>query len=204
MSQSDDGRDGADRVARGARALAPDELATTTFWPHAPPHYLSESGVFMVTAGTWRRQQLFHDAVRLRLLHDTLLTTASRYDWRLEAWAVLPNHYHFIAAAPSDASTLRAWVREVHSRTAIGLNRLDGLSGRKVWHNYWETRLTYANAYLARLHYVHQNPVKHGIVRDATQYLWCSAAWFESNATPAQVRTVYSFRTDRLNVIDDF
>jgi putative transposase len=73
-----------------------------------------------------------------------------------------------------------------------------------VWHNFRETRLTYMKSYLARLNYVHQNPVKHGLVRVANEYPWCSAGWFEQTVTPAQVRTIYSFGSDRLNVNDDF
>jgi len=38
----------------------------------------------------------------------------------------------------------------------------------------------------------------------ANQYQYCSAAWFERTATPAQVNTIYSFKTDRINVHDDF
>jgi putative transposase len=38
----------------------------------------------------------------------------------------------------------------------------------------------------------------------ATQYRWCSAAWFERTATPAQVRTVYRFKTDKVSVLDNF
>jgi len=81
---------------------------------------------------------------------------------------------------------------------------LDGARGRKVWYNFWETKLTYEKSLLARLNYVHQNAVKHGLVPEANQYPWCSAAWFERTATPAQVKTVYSFKTDRIRVIDDF
>ena len=44
----------------------------------------------------------------------------------------------------------------------------------------------------------------HGLVRVANQYRWCSAAWFERTATPAQVRTIYGFKTDQVNVLDDF
>ena len=95
-------------------------------------------------------------------------------------------------------------MRELHSRTAIALNRHDGTPGRKIWHNYWDTRLTQEKSYLARLHYVHQNPVKHGVVTDASLYPCCSAAWFERTATPAQVKTIYSFKTDQLHVNDDF
>ena len=81
---------------------------------------------------------------------------------------------------------------------------MDGSPGQKVWHDYRETRLTYKKSYLARLNYVHQNPVKHGLVHVASQYPWCSAGWFEQNATASQVRTVYSFGVDRVKVDDSF
>jgi putative transposase len=84
------------------------------------------------------------------------------------------------------------------------INRLDGTPGRMVWHNYWETRLTYQRSYLARLNYVHQNAVLHRLVAVANQYRWCSAAWFERTATAAQVRSIYSFKTDQVRVHDDF
>jgi putative transposase len=38
----------------------------------------------------------------------------------------------------------------------------------------------------------------------ANQYRWCSAAWFERTASPAQVKTIYGFKIDRLKVQDDF
>jgi hypothetical protein len=31
-----------------------------------------------------------------------------------------------------------------------------------------------------------------------------SAAWFERTASPAQVKTIYSFNTDKLQVSDDY
>jgi putative transposase len=92
----------------------------------------------------------------------------------------------------------------LHEKTAKWINRLDGVAGRKGWHNFWETRLTYEKSYLARLNYVHQNPVKHGLVAVANQYPWCSAAWFERTARPSQMKTVYGFNTDRLKVLDDY
>jgi len=193
----------------GVRELAPalesgGKPPHSTSWPHAPTHRLTETGVYMVTAATYRKQRLFYDGPRLRMLHNALLTVADQHAWRLEAWTVFPNHYHFIAHAPADAGTLTIFLRELHSRTAVALNHQDDAPGRKVWHNYWDTQLTHEASYLARLHYVHQNPVKHGVVALASQYPWCSAAWFERTATPAQVKTIYSFKTDRIHVQDDF
>ncbi|CAG0929245.1 partial REP-associated tyrosine transposase, partial [Planctomycetaceae bacterium] len=158
-------------------------------WPHAPTHKLAGSGTFMVTAGTYRKQKLFKDGPLLRMLHRALLTIAAKHEWQLEAWAVFPNHYHFIGHSPEAADSLVAFLGELHSRTAIALNRELGTPGRKVWHNYWESRLTFEKSYFARLHYVHSNPVQHGLVAVANQYSCCSAAWFERTASPAQVRT---------------
>jgi putative transposase len=95
-------------------------------------------------------------------------------------------------------------LRILHTKTARWVNQLDGTPQRQVWHNFWETRLTFQNSYLARLNYVHQNPARHGLVAVSNQYPWCSAAWFERTASPAQVKSVYGFKIDRLRVLDEF
>jgi putative transposase len=186
------------------RDAEPDPLAAGRDWPHAPLHRLSDQGTYLVTAGTYRKEHVFGGADRLDYLETTLLAQAKEAGWRLEAWAVFPNHYHFVGHAQPDCQGLADWIQALHARTATQVNELDQRAGRRVWFNYWETQLTFETSYLARLNYVHQNPVKHGLVRVANQYRWCSAAWFERTATSAQVRTIYGFKTDQVNVHDDF
>ncbi len=173
-------------------------------WPHAPVHRLSDHGTYLVTAGTLYKQHFFRSSERLDFLEGKLLQLARQYFWQLEAWAVFPNHYHFIAHSQPGSEPLNGFLRDLHAATALYLNRLEMMPGRQVWHNFWETKLTFERSYLARLNYVHNNPVKHGLVPVANQYRWCSAAWFERTATPAQVKTIYSFKTDQLRVLDDF
>ena len=141
----------------------------------------------------------------MKVLHRGLLSVAQKFGWRLEAWAVFSNHYHFVGHSPDEgAESLAQMLGFLHEKTAKWINRLDEKAGRKVWHNFWETRLTYKKSYLARLNYVHQNPVRHGLVPVANQYPWCAAGWFERVARPAQVKTIYGFKTDRLKVLDDY
>lgn len=173
-------------------------------WPHAPLHRLSEHGTYIVTAATLHRQHHFSCAPRLDLLQHKLLELAQQYGWQLEAWAIFSNHYHFVGHAQSGSEKLNFFLGHLHSVTALEINRLDNTAGRQVWHNFWETQLTFKRSYLARLNYVHQNPVKHGVVRMPNQYRWCSAAWLERTATTAQVKTIYSFKTDKVHVLDDF
>ena len=173
-------------------------------WPHAPVHQLSEQGAYIVTAGTYRKEHHFASLDRLHLLHDHLLALAPRYGWPLQAWAVFSNHYHFVALSPDDPASLRAFLQHLHSDTARAVNRLDGADDRRVWFTYWDTHLTYDRGYLARLRYVHENPVHHGLVRNAADYEWCSARWFEATASPAFFQVVSSFKIDRIALRDDF
>jgi putative transposase len=92
----------------------------------------------------------------------------------------------------------------LHRELALRLNRIDAASGRRVMYEFWDTHLTFEKSWLARLNYVHQNAVKHGLVPVANQYPWCSAGWFESNARAGFVKSVYSFKTDAIKVPDDF
>lgn len=181
--------------------------ARETPWPHAPPHRLCERGTFIVTAATHNKEHHFRGAERLGVLHRGLLTVARDFDWQLEAWAVFSNHYHFIGhpgESLPDAKNLSQMLGVLHTRTAGWINQLDAAPDRQVWFNFWETRLTYEKSYLARLNYVHQNPVKHRLVPVARAYPWCSAGWFERTAPDAMVKTIYSFKTDQLTVKDDY
>ena len=133
--------------------------AADTSWPHAPEHRLSVRGTYFVTAGTYQRQHRFADKARLAVLHRGLLKVAADFGWRLEAWAVFSNHYHFVGHSPADADTAKSlslMLGLLHEQTAKWVNKLDAAAGRKVWHNFRETRLTYEKSYLARLNYTHQ------------------------------------------------
>lgn len=173
-------------------------------WHHSPSHLFVPNQAYMVTAGTLAKQQLFDTPAKLDLLLSLLFEQSERYGWRLQAWAVLQNHYHFIANAPEDACSLRTMIGSIHSKTAVRLNKLDGTPGRKVWFQYWDSCLTHEKSYLARLHYVHQNPVKHRVAKDAEAYPWCSMGWFLREAEGGFRRTVMSFKCDSVNVLDDF
>ncbi|RYG35391.1 hypothetical protein EON81_12875 [bacterium] len=173
-------------------------------WPHAPVHLLEAPGAYMVTAGTYGKPRLFNSPEKLTLLESALLEYAEEFGWRLQAWAVFENHCHFIGITPETAANLSDYLGKLHACTARDLNKLDGASGRKVWHQSWDSHRSHSKSYLARLAYVHLNPVRHGLAPTAEQYPWCSAEWFRQKASSAFVDTVYSFKTDRINAYDDF
>ena len=158
----------------------------------------------MVTGATFRGSRYFPSPDRLDMLQDALFTASREHGWQLLAWAMLANHYHFVAASPREPGTLRHLLGGLHMTTARRVNELDGMPGRKVWFQYWDSRITFHTSFLARLNYVHHNPVKHGVVRDAEEYPWCSAGWFLQTAPGSFVKTVRSFKTDQIRVPEGF
>ena len=173
-------------------------------WSHAPSHLFVSKAMYIITAGTYRKAMLSDSADKRDILLHALFEEAERWGWRLQAWAVMPNHYHFVAQAPENIEILKRMITSLHSKTAIRVNKMDGVPGRKVWFQYWDTCLTYERSYLARLHYVHHNPVKHGLVKNAEYYPWCSMAWFAREAGPEFRQTLLSFPCDDVTVEDSF
>ena len=173
-------------------------------WHHGPLHFLVERGVYMVTAGTHLKEHCFRAPDRLEFLHETLHAVSSEYGWDLKAWAVMSNHYHFVASSPDNPASLRRMLSKLHTLTAKIVNAQNSTPGRKVWHQFWDTRLTFERSYLARLNYVHQNPVHHRLVTQATAYPWCSAARFESEAELSFQKIVASMPTNEISVVDDY
>jgi N,N'-diacetyllegionaminate synthase len=181
-----------------------DHKSLSPPWHHAPPHHFTPNGTYILTASTLHKAPLFDSPAKLDVLRDTIFALASDYHLTVEAWAFLANHYHLVVGFEKATAPHRVFLRHLHREIALRLNALDRTPERKVMHQFWDTELTSEKSWLARLHYVHHNPVHHGLVGNACDYPWCSARWFETNASPSFFQTVYSFKTDRVKVPDEF
>ncbi len=171
---------------------------------HNPPHYFVPNAMYMVTGSILHKQHLLSEDRRKEFFLQTLFKRANLLFWNMEAWSALDNHYHFVAQAPEDAMTLVKLLQQVHSITAIQFNKWDKTPGRPVWQNYWDTCITHEKSYLARLRYVHENPVKHGLVDDAINYPFCSYRWFIEQSDNDLREQVINQPIDKVNVFDDF
>lgn len=173
-------------------------------YKHAPSHLFVPKAAYIVTAGTMQKELLFRKPYLLSMLLDTIFEQTRRLGWTLEAWAVMANHYHFVAGAPETAMSLSRLIGAIHSISARQINKQDEQPGRKVWHQYWDTCLTYEQSYFARLNYVHHNPVRHGLAKDARDYPWCSMSWLLEEGDGELQKKVLSARFDRVSIQDDF
>jgi putative transposase len=131
---------------------------------HSPPHYVGDSGLYLLTAACYEHRPVIGvDARRMAEFEVELLETLTRHTRECFAWIVLPNHYHVLVSAPDIKGLLKA-VGQLHGRTSFRWNGEDALRGRQVWYRAAETEMKSEGHFWATLNYVLHNAVRHGYV----------------------------------------
>lgn len=173
--------------------------------PHlnSPPNWFVSNAIYMVTVFTLYGKPLLDSDAKLINFYETLLERVRILNWSVDAWAILPTHYHFIARSPEDALSLKALIQAIHSINAKFVNRMDGTPGRKVWYNYWDSCIQSETSYYARMRYVMMNPVKHGLVQNPEDYPFSSYKYFLENSQPDFQKVVLSC-IDEVQIEDNY
>jgi putative transposase len=137
---------------------------------HNPPHLFVADTLYMLTASIYEKAHLIESSQRKAEWRDAFHEAARIYHWQIFAWVVLHNHYHTIVRSPKYSSNLSKFINSFHKFTAWRWNEEDGLKGRKVWWNYWDTCIRSEDDYYNRLKYIFWNPVKHGLAEKPEDY----------------------------------
>lgn len=148
---------------------------------HSPPHFDSESGIYLVSATCYEHRPVIgYSSQRMEVFASSLLETCAGAEFRVSAWVVLPNHYHMLVHA-AGAKRLIAELGRLHGRTSFQWNGEENRRGRKVWFNAVDTAIESEERYWAALVYVLNNPVKHGYVKLWQEWPYSSAAeWLDA------------------------
>jgi putative transposase len=130
------------------------------------PHHVTQRGN--------RRQQVFFGEDDYATYRD-LLTAGCRAA-RVAVWAycLMPNHVHLILV-PADEGGLRAALGEAHRRYTRYVNAREGWRGY-LWQGRFASFPMDEPHLLACARYVELNPVRAGLVSQARDWRWSSAA----------------------------
>ncbi len=148
---------------------------------HNPPHLFRADTIYMITASTYQKKPIIWPDERKAVWQEALLRAARLYGWIVIAWVVLDNHYHALVEAPDNPLSLSKFIGSYHKFTARQWNDADGMPGRQVWWNYWDTCIRSEKDFLNRLQYVFWNPVKHGLAETPEVYPFSNYRAFLEN-----------------------
>ncbi len=118
------------------------------------------------------RQAIFLDAAdRFRFL-ESIEKAYKKYKFKVHAYCLMDNHYHlYIESVEGNLSSVMHKINTAYVRYFnIKYDRLGPLFERR-----FNSKVVQSNNYsLTVMAYIHNNPVKDGLVREVDQYLWSS------------------------------
>ncbi len=128
-------------------------------------HPIVSDRILMVTSNTAKRRQYFSNPARAREAVLQLYHTQSVIPFSLYGFVIMPDHIHILLNVPSPKT-----VSDVMRTYKMGLTFQLGIGPL------WQRRfyITVATDPLVQLRYIHNNPVKAGLVGKPEQYPWSS------------------------------
>lgn len=129
---------------------------------------------FFTLVSNQRRALLCESAIRLGL-RDAITELRRGKPFEIDAWVLLPDHLHCIWTLPTgdhDYPARWGWLKKRLTQRARHEGLIDA-SGVSLWQSrYWEHRIRDPRDFLAHCHYIHWNPVKHGLVSRVRDWPW--------------------------------
>jgi len=83
-------------------------------YKHNPPHLFRSNVKYFITGATYKKVHYMRSDEAKKLFLKYLFTSFDHYNWEIEDWVVLNNHYHLMVNAPEDAETLGQVINNVH------------------------------------------------------------------------------------------
>jgi REP-associated tyrosine transposase len=138
-----------------------------------PTRAMSPPGTYFVTFTTWEHRRLFVVEAYVRLFLKTLYSYRRQGKFELHAFVLMPEHVHLLLTPTNDLTLERAiqFIKGGYSH-AFGLEFRSG----EVWQRgFTDHRIRDAEDFSTHRDYIHQNPVKRGLVECPMEYRYCSA-----------------------------
>lgn len=139
-------------------------------------------GTFFFTLVTYRRARFLCDDLAREILHKSIIACRRRHPFDIDAMVLLPDHLHALWTLPEgdgDFSTRFGLLKKTFTEQWLAAGGWEGTISpsrksnrrRGVWQRrFWEHTIRDRDDLNLHLHYIHYNPVKHGLAS-------CPHAW---------------------------
>ncbi len=113
-------------------------------------------------------------------LAKSLSFCLEKYNARLAGYVFMPSHIHLLIVI--DGKSLSNFMRDFKKYTSQKALKEHGESDTKIWSPRYDRVAIYTEvAFRTKLEYIHNNPVKSGLVEKREDWSWSSARCYTSN-----------------------
>jgi putative transposase len=157
-----------------------------------------DSPVYYLTSVANSRLPVFQTVRLKNLVCDALSEARTSAHFLIFAYVIMPNHIHALIGSQKKPSVVLRYVNGISGHRVINflkekgfesslqkLKREDGVRQHKysLWDHHPNLKLiTTENGLMEKANYIHQNPVRAGLVERGEDYRWSSIrCWLESH-----------------------
>ena len=144
------------------------------------PRRLIDGARYHVTARVNHQEMRLDDSAMKTLFLDTVKRAKMKYDFTIENFTIMGNHYHLIIK-PLDKSNLSRIMQWIMGLFARAYNRIHNLKGH-FWQGRFFSRVIDSFKDLLDVHrYIDENPVMAGLAVHAWDWLFGGLAHHRAN-----------------------
>src|SRR5579859_2224926 len=130
--------------------------------------YQNSGDTHFVTFSCYQRQPYFDHPSVCNLFEKSLETMRLRYDFRVFAYVVMPEHVHLLLTEPKKALLSKAL-------QALKLSVAVQSDEQPFWQaRYYDFTVFTTRKHVEKLKYIHRNPVTRGLVEKPEDWAWSS------------------------------
>jgi putative transposase len=175
-------------------------------------HFEGLGHAHYLTFSCYKRLWLFKDGNLCQLFVEHLQRASERHSFKLWAFVIMPSHVH-ILIRPHEGSPLSTILHSVKrtfsyhaleylraDKPAVTANLIEGESAGKPAYRFWQhgggydRNIVNEKSLRRAIDYIHNNPVRAGLVREPTEWRWSSARfWILGDMNPLQMDAIEVF-----------
>jgi len=157
---------------------------------HHPYHLYLDDTIYFLTSSIYQSQHLLNTSAKKQLVFESIRQYFTKYCFKLYAWVILDNHYH-IEFKTRIGRDLQKALQFIHGGCSFKINGWDNKRGRKIFQNYWDHCIRDAKDFYNHFNYIHQNPVKHGYVKNIEDYPFSSYQYWSKKKGVEWIKSLY-------------
>ena len=149
--------------------------------------YYIPNAIVFITCVARERIPYFHDESNVQLLLETMRRVQAIHPFRLLAYVILPDHFHWLMRVDSNCDTFSTVLHSVKRNYTLNHKHTHQIRSTL---NLWQDRfldhvIRDEQDFKNHFDYIHWNPVKHGYVahpedwRHSTYQHWLDRGYYE-------------------------
>jgi putative transposase len=135
------------------------------------------------------------NADRLDLFVAALEKVRQEYALRVYGYVGMPEHVHLLVSEPARPSSSLATVIQALKLSVVRRARhADGTPVTRLWQRrYYDHNVRHYKSFMEKLRYIHNNPVKRGLVQGPPDWRWSSARhYLTGEAGPVEIESEWT------------